>query len=323
MIDRFIAIFFDNRIAKWSLIVLLCFLFVLGHFGYLDPIIEYLDSEKLSAKVGNFEISAYKLLKGIIVLVVLLWVTGIVSDYGQKSIKAIQKIRPGNRYIIAKSYQIMIYFISFFIALNLMGIDPTALAIFGGAAGIGIGFGLQKVTSNFISGLILLFEKSIEVDDLIELNDGTFGFIRSLNARYMLVETFDGKEIMIPNEDFITNRVTNWTYSNTKGRIAINIPVSYKSDLDNVKKLLLETALEHPRCSKTPEPECFLREFKDSSAFFTLFFWVDDVILGRFGPQSDVMLSIWKKFKKNGIEIPFPQTDIHMKEPVTVIHKNQ
>ena len=141
---------------------------------------------------------------------------------------------------------------AFLFSLDLIGLDIMTFTVFSGAVGIGIGFGLQKVTSNFISGLILLFEKSIEQDDLIELNDGTYGFVQHTGARYTLIETFDGKEIMIPNEDFITNRVINWTYSNSNGRVDIELGVSYNSDLEVFTKKLA------PHCCRLSYVSLFL-----------------------------------------------------------------
>jgi len=123
---------------------------------------------------------------------------------------------------------------------------------------------------------------------------------------------------MIPNEDFITNRVTNWTFSNNKGRVAITISVSYESDIEKAMELILEAAKEHPRCVDDPEPTCFLREFADSAVNFLLFFWVADVTEGRYGPQSDVMRTIWKKFKVHNITIPYPQRDLHFKTPRSI-----
>ncbi|MFT6106370.1 MAG: small-conductance mechanosensitive channel [Rickettsiales bacterium] len=196
--------------------------------------------------------------------------------------------------------------------LNILNIKLASLAFFGGAIGIGIGFGLQKITSNFISGLILLFEKSIEEGDLVELENGVYGFIKHTGARYTLIETFDSKEVMIPNEEFITKNVINWTYTNKQGRVDVHVGVSYKSDIEKARELILEAAREHRMCCKNPEPNCFLREYGDSSINFLLYFWVDDVTLGRFEPQSDVMRAIWKKFKDNDIEIPFPQRDVHI-----------
>ncbi|MBT6547667.1 MAG: mechanosensitive ion channel, partial [Gammaproteobacteria bacterium] len=210
----------------------------------------------------------------------------------------------------------VIYLVAFLVGLDFVGIDLTTLTVFSGAVGIGLGFGLQKIASNFISGLILLMEKSIEEGDLIELSDGTFGYIRRASARYTLVETFDSKEILVPNEDLITSRVVNWTFSNSSARIEIELGVAYDSDIDLAHDLILAAAREHPRCAIKPEPACFLRFFGDSSVNFILHFWVEDVTLGRWPTQSEVMFSIWRKFKDNGIEIPFPQRDLHIKGPL-------
>jgi small-conductance mechanosensitive channel len=251
--------------------------------------------------------------KALITIIMFFLLTGIISEFGEKRIKAIKGIHSSNKALINKAFHIFVYFIGFLIGLNVLGIDLTAFAIFGGAIGIGIGFGLQKITSNFISGLILLFEKSIENGDMIELSDGTYGLIRKTSARYTLLETFEGREMMIPNEDFIINRVTNWTFNNRKGRLEINVGIAYESDMEKAMELILEAAREHPRCIDDPEPTCYLKEFADSSVNFMLFFWVADVSKGRYRAKSDVMLSIWKKFKEHNITIPFPQRDIYIK----------
>ena len=305
----------ETRLARWVVALLLIAIFTLGALGHLVPIKAFLDSEALTFKIGSFSLSVYKLLKGLLALIVLFWIASIISASGEKRLKTIKKIKASNRALIIKGFQALVYFLMFMIGLDILGIDLTALAVVGGAIGIGIGFGLQKITSNFISGLILLFEKSVEEGDLVELSDGTTGFVRNTGARYTLIETFESREIMIPNEDFITNRVTNWTFSNSRGRIDIDIGISYGSDLDKVYELILEAANEHPRCSKDPEAECFLVDFGDSSVNFTLYFWVDDIIEGRKRPRSDVLFSIWRKFHENGIEIPFPQRDLHIKNP--------
>ncbi len=306
-------------IAKLLLVVVTIAFLTVGFLGYLNPIITFLDSDTLAFEVGESRFSAYIVVKALIAIVLLIWSAGLLSDFSGKKIKSLRKIKPSNRALINKALQIFIYFIASLIALDLLGIDLTALTFLGGAIGIGIGFGLQKITSNFISGLIILFEKSIEEDDLVELDDGTAGFVRHTGARYTLIETFEGRELMIPNEDFITKKVTNWTFSNTKGRIDIDIGVSYNSDLDKVNELILEAANEHPRCSEKIPSECFLVGFGDSSVNFTLYFWVDDIIEGRKRPRSDVLFSIWRKLKENDIEIPFPQHDLHIKNPEALI----
>ncbi len=236
-------------------------------------------------------------------------------DFLRSVLISIKGVKAGNKEILNKAFQILFYFLAFIISLDVLGIDLKTLTIFGGAVGIGIGFGLQKITSNFISGIILLFEKSVRNNDLVELADGVFGYVRHTGARYTLIETFEGREVMIPNEDFITNRVVNWTYKNKEARIRLDVGVSYDSDIEKARDLILEAAKEHPRCVTVPKPQCFLREFADSSVSFLLFFWVADVTKGRFETQSDVMRAIWKKFKENNITIPFPQRDIHIKNP--------
>lgn len=299
--------------VKWLVGILLLVLVVLGGLGFLDPIKTFLNSEQLTFQVGSITFSIYQLIKMVLVVIVFLWVASIMSSMGEKYIKNLQGLKKGNRVLLGKIFQIFVYVIVFLLGLDVLGIDLTAFAVFGGAIGIGLGFGLQKVTSNFISGLILLFERSIMEDDLIELSDGTFGFVRTIGARHTLVEAFDGKEIMVPNEDFMTNRVVNWTYSNKNGRVEIKVGVAYGSDLELAKKLILEAAIEHPKCSKVQTPNCFLDEFADSSISFILYFWIEDITDGRLEPKSDVMFAIMKKFKENKIEIPFPQRDVHIK----------
>lgn len=275
---------------------------------------DYLDSDALAFTVSDVRISVYTAFKVLVTLVALLWIAAFISGFGQRRIRGMKKIRSSNREIIAKTFQIAIYLIAFFIGVDILGIDLTAFAVVGGAIGVGIGFGLQKITSNFISGLILLMEKTIRLGDLVELDDGTAGFVRKLGARYTMIETFDGKEILVPNEDFITNRVNSLTLTNKQGRIEVPVGVHYKSDLRLVEKILLESAKEHPRCSKKRDPVVYLRDFGNSSVDFLLHFWVDDVDQGRWIPQSEVMFAIWDKFKKHGVEIPYPQQDLYIKE---------
>lgn len=304
--------------AKWLVFLSIVIVLGLGAMGYLDIVKEYTDTKALSYKFGSYEVSLYKALQSIFVVIFVFWVAAIFSDVAEGRILKVRKMRASSRSLILKLVQILIYFIAFILSLDIIGIDLTTLTVFSGALGIGLGFGLQKISSNFISGLILLMEKSVEESDLVELSDGTFGFIRRVSARFTLVETFDGKEILVPNEDFITSRVVNWTYSNPKARIEIPVGVSYKSDLEKVHSLILEAAKEHPRCANDPEPICYLRGFGDSSVNFILHLWVDDVVLGRWLPQSEIMFAIWRKFAENDIEIPFPQRDLHLKTPEAI-----
>jgi small-conductance mechanosensitive channel len=298
------------------LVVGLGVLLSLNYFGFLTPLISFLDSEGLTLHAGDIRVSLYGAIKALFVVVILFWLAGNVSDFAAKRIKTMKKLKTSNKALVSKAIQVSTYAVAFLVSLDVVGIDLTALTVFGGALGIGIGFGLQKITSNFISGLILLFEKSVEIDDLIELQDGTYGFVRETGSRYTLIETFDTKEIMIPNEDFITSRVVNWTYTNSDGRIEIKVGVSYDSDIELARTLMLDAAAKHLRCAKNPPPACHLDEFGDSSVNFILYFWVEDVTLGRMEPKSDVMRAIWHSFAENNISIPFPQRDLHIKSGI-------
>lgn len=311
---RFLA-WLESRIAKFLILIILAAVIVASWGGYLDGVREILSSQRFTFAFGDLSFSAWTALRASVAVVFLFWIATIISSGGAKHLRKIEQLRSSNRALLIKAFQIAVYFLLFLVLLDVLGIDLTALAVLGGGLGIGIGFGLQKIAGNFVSGLILLFEKSVEEGDLIELNNGVYGFARNTGARYTLVESFDGREIMVPNEDFIVNRVINWTYTNPQGRVEIPLGVSYGSDIELARELILEAARSHERCSKDPEPQCYLREFGDSSVNFLLLFWVDDVTEGRYEPQSDVMRTIWKSFKERGITIPFPQRDVHMIEP--------
>ncbi len=296
-----------------SFILLLGLIYLFGFTDSLDQLKGYYGQHEFSFKAGKYKLSLHDIVKGIIFTVIVFWVTSLTSKFIEKRIFKMTHLRAGTRDLVIKLVHIGLYFVAFLVVLNSLGIDLTALTVFSGAAGIGLGFGLQKTASNFISGIILLFEKTIEPGNLIELNDGTLGFVKKTKARYTLIETFDTREIIVPNEDLMTNKVTNLTMTNSSGRIDIEVGISYKSDVHLAKKIILEAATEHRFCLKKPEPNCYLVKFGDSSVEFLLHFWIGDVAPGRFLPKSEVMLSIWDKFKENNIEIPFPQRDLHIK----------
>ncbi len=268
----------------------------------------------MSIPLGRVTITPIGLVKSVSVAFGLFWLATLLSNWVTHQINRNRHIKSNTKALIAKIVDVVVYFLSGLIVLRSIGIDLTALTVVGGALGVGIGFGLQKITSNFISGVILLLEKSIEVDDLIEMDSGIYGFVRQISSRYTLIETYDGKEVMVPNEDFVTQRVTNWTFSHNRGRIEIHVGVSYASDIRLAHSLILAAAKAHPLTLKTIAPECHLREFGSSSVNFLLYCFVEDVTLGRFNVQSDIMFAIWDTFKAHNIEIPFPQQDVYIKE---------
>ncbi|MDE1153032.1 MAG: mechanosensitive ion channel [Micavibrio sp.] len=276
----------------------------------LPGIIRFLSD--ISFNLGKIEISAYQVCKFIVSIVLLVWLTSAMNRGMGLTLQHMRNLRPSTRQLLNSVFRVFMYMIAGLVALSTLGIDLTAFAVFGGALGVGLGFGLQKIASNFISGLILLFERSIEVDDMIEMHNGdTFGTVRQTGPRYTLIETFDNRKIMVPNEDFISQRVTNWTLSNTRGLIKLPISVSYEADLELAKELLLETAREHPRALTEPPPACLLMGFTDLGVNMQLNIWVGDIREKRMTTQSEVLMAIWKKFAAHNIGLPHQVRESH------------
>lgn len=306
---RFLRILTNNSFVSNIAGAFLIPSLILDIFGLFYPAIDYLDQYAL--KIGAVRISVYLVIKAFIVLLVLFWASGLIIKKSKSYIKGNKAIKSRTKGIISKFIDVTVYTTVFIIILKTFGVDMTTLAFLGGAIGVGIGFGLQRISSNFISGIILLFEKSVEVGDWIEIENGSIlGIIKHFGGRYTLVERFDGKEVMVPNEDFIIGKVTNLTYTNNRARIEIETRVSYDSDLDKVKEILTESATQHPRCLTYPGVECYLEQFDEYDIKFTLFFWINDLTQGRMSAKSEVMYSIWNNFKKNNIQIPFPQRQV-------------
>lgn len=301
--------------AKWLVFIAIIGLVWLWATGHFDIARQYLDTPEFTLTIGNFKITLYAALKSVLSIILIFWITAIIVEFSDKRISSMKKMRVANKSLFQKILQIIIYVIATLVTLNILGIDLTSLTILSGAIGIGLGFGLQKIASNFVSGMILLIERALKIGDLIELEDGTFGYVRKFFSRATLIETIDGKEVIVPNEEFIIKQVVNWTLTNSKARITINLGVSYGSDIEKARELALEATRAHPRCLDDPAVVCWLDSFGDSSVNFILYFWVDDVNAGFRNVKSEVMFNIWNKFKENNIEIPFPQQDIHLKTP--------
>ena len=299
----------SSKLIAWLLSSVIVMVVTLEAFDLLAPTKQLLSG--IGFEIGDGEVTLLGILNGALLCVVLIW----LALAGSRRIET-QLYRTNLSYnireLLIKFSKVLLFSIALLASLSVMGVDLTALAVFGGALGVGIGFGLQTITSNFISGIILLLDKSIKQGDLIEVN-GVEGYVRRLNIRSTTIETFSGQEVTVPNETLISNNLTNFTMNNRKARIEIPIGVAYGSDYGRAKELLLQAAKSHPRCMEDPKPGCFMREFADSSVNFRLQFWVEDVIEGRLGPQSEVMFEIARLFNENHIEIPFPQRDVNLK----------
>ncbi len=281
----------------------------LNILNLLTPTIEFLDS--FGIQVGKTNLTAFVVIKAIVVGGLLIWLATALSSLLQRRIQRVSNLTPSVRTLIIQISRIALLLLAVMIALNTVGIDLTALAVFSGALGVGIGFGLQKVVSNFVSGIILLLDRSIEPGDVIEI-EGTYGHVASLGARYTSVVTRDGYEYLIPNEQFITEQVVNWSYSTTHVRRKVDVGISYGSDVERARELIIEACKETERVLDDPRPVCHLIAFGDNSVNLQARFWIDDPENGVVNVTSEVMLKIWHKFHGNGVEFPFPQRDVHL-----------
>lgn len=300
---RIIVVLLPNKELGKIVATLAWTLAALNIIGLLSPMLTVLSEAKLP--IGESDVSALDILRGLFTLGILMWLGLGISRLMETRIKQSTTIPASVVVLIAKTSKIILLVIAFLVAIDTTGIDLTVLAVFGGALGVGLGFGLQKVVSNFISGLILLLDRSIKPGDVVEI-DETYGRINRLAARYTSVITRDGTEFLIPNENMITQPVVNWSHSDRLVRRHIPVQVSYNSDLEKAMALMCEAALEEPRVLKMPEPKTLLRGFGDSGVNLELRLWIEDPQHGVSNMASGVMLRIWHKFHAEGIEFPFP-----------------
>jgi small-conductance mechanosensitive channel len=279
--------------------------------GLLPGLLEAMDS--LAFSVGELRISLLAVVKLILlmglVLVVAVWLSGIID----RRLTQLPYLSAGAAVGFSKVAKLVLITIAALSVLNLVGIDLTALAVFGGALGVGIGFGLQRIASNFISGFILVFDRSIRPGDVISIGE-KFGWVVALHARYVVVRNRDGVDTLIPNENLITTEVINWSYSDPNVRLKIPVSVSYSDDVERAMAIILDIAREHPRVIADPEPVCRLTMFGDHGIHLEARVWVADPQAGFGSVSSDINLAIWRRFKQEGITIPFPQQDVYIKE---------
>lgn len=299
-------------VLKWIGVVLA----LLHIFGWLDDVTGYLESVKLSA--GNITITLYAVARTILFGIVLFWLGRLSNDTGQRVIRERTNFDAGAREVMAKLFQIAVYSLIVVLLLNVMGVDLTALTVFGGAVGIGIGVGLQAIASNFISGLIILLDRSVTIGDFVELEDGRKGRIRELNIRSATLETFDGKDIMVPNEKFITTTFVNWTHDHKRQRYDLRFQVAYATDLEKLFEIVRETVASHPKVLSGEDipfalrPDAEIAGFGDSGVDILVEFWMEGIDDGENRVGADLMLMIWTALKAGGIEIPFPQREVRV-----------
>ncbi|WP_052245304.1 mechanosensitive ion channel family protein [Halocynthiibacter namhaensis] len=285
--------------------------------GLLGLATDYLTNTVV--QFGNISFSVMSLVRGIVAGAILFWLGRWSNDQSTTYIQKQQELRPATRQLAVKASEIFIFGLAFLLLLNIMGINLSTLAVLGGAIGVGLGFGLQKIASNFISGVILLLEGQATVGDFVELDGGESGTIVKMTARAIFLETFDGRWIVVPNEDFITTRVVNFSDQGSSNRYEVAFSVSYDTDINKIPDIIEPAVAKHKAVLDAPyPPDCELRGFGDSGVDFAVEFWVNGFDDGDNKFTSDVMFIVWNALKDAGVEIPYPHRVVEIKGSLPV-----
>jgi len=310
VIVRFVRDSLITSLLKWVGIPLA----TLHVFGWLDELTNYLDG--LSIEVGELHISVYTIGRAVFFGIILFWLGRISNSTGKRVIRNNPRLDVGAREVAAKLFEIALFVVIILLLLHVMGIGLTGLTVFGGAFGIGLGLGLQRIAANFISGIIILIDRSIKLDDYIELEDGRSGRLRELNMRSATLETFDGKDIVVPNETFVSTAFTNWSHAHQKQRYDIHFTVAYRTDIPHMLKVVREVVASHPQVLSGPDlplaerPDAEIEGFGESGIDILVEFWMEGIDDGPNRVGADLLLMIWTALKEHDIEIPFPQREI-------------
>ena len=312
VVDNFVANSVASRWIKWvgTPIVFMHYL------GILSPLIDVLKS--ISLALGNFELSAYGVIRVLVFGTLLIWLARVVARVGREIIGKQSDLDQRTREVSTKLFEVTVFFVIFLVILQVMGINLTALAVFGGALGVGLGFGLQSIASNFISGIILLLDRSLSIGDFVELDDGRSGTVRELNMRSTTLETYDGKDVMVPNEKFIVEPFTNWTHKDRRQRYRVDFSVAYTTDVPQLVEVIKQVVASHPQVISGDDvpieerPDCEIDSFGDNGINMFVEFWMEGIDDGKNRVGGDLLLMILQTLQENGFEIPYPQREVRV-----------
>lgn len=269
-------------------------------------------SRAIGFDIGSYRLSLYGLVASVLVALLLYVAVRLLLRAAKWTLRRNPRLDPAQRLLTEKIIGIILFAFALFIGIDLLGIDLTALAVFSGALGLAIGFGMQKTVGNLIAGIILLMDRSIKPGDTIVVADAV-GRVNKIGVRAVSVITRDGKEHLVPNELLMTERVENWSYSSKDVRVRSRVCVDYESDPEQVQAILVACAAAAPRVLAEPAPVAWIIGFGDNGIDIELRFWISDPEAGIGNVQGDVYMRIWKAFAEAGITIPFPQRDVHVK----------
>jgi small-conductance mechanosensitive channel len=300
----------SNRAGARILALIIWIYASLYVFGFKDPLIHFLQGVKF--QLGDTHFSLFYVQRALLLLLTLYWLSKILRIFLHFWLTVKSGLTPAAQILLHRLGSILLFSASVVIVLHYLGLDLTVFALFSGALGLGLGFGLQKIFANLVSGFILLADKSIKPGDVIQLKD-TYGWINFLGSRYVSVVTRDGIEHLIPNENLITGEVVNWSYSQNLVRLRVPVGVAYGSDLEKARELMLAAAGDAPRILKEPQPACLLRGFGDNAIDLEVRVWINDPQNGIGLVKSNLLWGIWQRFQEHGIAIPNPQRDVYLK----------
>ncbi|MBC16167.1 MAG: mechanosensitive ion channel protein MscS [Desulfovibrio sp.] len=311
IIIRLLTSFIPNRFMARVVELTVWIVAALSIFGLLTPITGFL--EGISFSIGENSYNALGIIKGLALAAVFLQAASVAAQFAVARIEKTEGLTRSLQVLLAKAIKMLLFTAAILFAMSSVGIDLTSLAIFSSALGVGIGFGLKTIFSNYVAGIILLMDNSIKPGDTIEVS-GVYGVVGNMHARYASVLTRSGKEYLIPNELLITGEVVNWTFSDSNVRLEIPVGVAYESDVPKALELMKEAARDVPRVLRNPAPVAWLMGFGDSSVDLELRVWIADAESGVASVRSGVLLNVWNLFHEHGIAIPFPQRDVLLKQ---------
>jgi small-conductance mechanosensitive channel len=288
--------------------------------GLLPNLLQTL--EDVSFKVGKTDVNLLIVLQGVFTIVFTLFIALSLSRLLENRLMQTQQINMNMRVVLTKLLRILFSFIAVLVGLSVVGLDITLLSVFGGAIGIGLGFGLQKITSNYVSGFIILMDKSMQIGDVVTI-ENHYGIVGDLRSRYLVLNKLDGTQVIIPNETLITSMVINHSLTDRKSRVQLPIQISYDSDLENAMNIMREIAVKHPRVIQDPAPSAYILAFGESGIDLNLNCWIIDPEEGSTNLKSAIYLEIWRAFQASGIVIPYPQREIRLLGDVAINNKSK
>lgn len=308
IIKQFISHPLIQKLVIWLAIPLA----VLKVFGWYDDFQGFM-MEDAKLQLGNISIPAWTIANLLVFGGILFWIGGISNSKGKAAIRSQESLDVATKEVFSKIFEMVVFMALFVVLMGIAGIPMTSLLLLGGPLMLGVGLGLQPIAANFVSGMILLLDRSIKIGDFIELPDGQQGYVQEMKMRFATIETTDGKDIMVPNVNFIDEAYQNWTHKDPRQRYEVYFSVGYETDIDVLEGMLIPAVSKHSKVLQEPEkPDLELREFGESGIKFAIEFWVDGIDDGENKFTSDLNFIIWRTLKKNGISMPLPQHEVRV-----------